>query len=668
MCRLSPPKPGGDRLAANHRRRTGWLFLFVLLVAAPLGAQEMAEEGVSQPGPPPMRIDAPALTLSELATTITITNPGFETLAGRPFEIRDPDGRAVAQGVVAAGAEWTVDIPGRTGAHTLHLPGTFDGAVTFELRAINGWITLLPPLLAIVLALVLRQVIPALFAGIWIGASFVAGGPFLGALRTIDHYVVGALADGDHTKIVIFSLLLGGMVGVISRSGGTMGLVDSLRPYATNTRRGQVVTWALGLFVFFDDYANTLLVGNTMRPVTDRLKISREKLAYIVDSTAAPVASIALVSTWIGYEVSLIGDSLEQMGSNLEAYTVFLQSLPYNFYPLLALIFGLMVATSLRDFGPMLKAERRAAGGKVLADGAVPLADFEGEALRPPEDKPKRWINAALPVLVVLSVTFLSLWLMGRVSLRAEGDPLGVTPVFQLGFQELGTVLGEADSYTALLYAALSGCLVALILAAGQRILSVGQGLAAWFDGIKSMTMAIVILILAWSIGAVCTDLNTSGFMVSQLEGVLDPRWLPSLVFVLAAITAFSTGTSWTTMAILIPLAVPTAFGVAQGAGLDPQAAHGILLGAVSAVLAGALFGDHCSPISDTTVMSSMASGCDHVDHVRTQLPYALAVALVSLALGYVPGGFGLSPWLCLLAGIGALWAVVRWVGKPNTA
>jgi Na+/H+ antiporter NhaC len=530
-----------------------------------------------------------------------------------------------------------------------------------------GWLTLLPPVLAIAMALVFRQVVPALFAGIWVGAWIVYGDPFSGLLRTIDKYAVGSLADTDHTKIVLFTLLLGGMVGVISKSGGTRGLVNAIAPYATNSRRGQVVTWMLGIVVFFDDYANTLLVGNTMRPVTDKLRISREKLAYIVDSTAAPVASIALVSTWIGYEISLIGEALKKMGDDTEPYAIFLQSLPYNFYPVLALVFGIMVATTLRDFGPMLKAERRAAGGKVLRDGAVPLADFEGKALAPPEGKPERWINAAIPVGLVLVVTFAALWFTGRASLVAADDPTGSASIFSLGMQGLGAVFSAGASYDALMYAALTGSVSALVLAVGQGIFGLGTGLTAWIDGMKSMMTAMVILILAWGIGAVCADLKTADFLVGQLSDTLNPGLVPALIFILASITAFSTGTSWATMSILIPLAVPTAVGVAQSAGWDDASAHGIMLGAVSAVLAGALFGDHCSPISDTTVMSSMSSGCDHVDHVRTQLPYALTVAGIALIAGYIPVGFGLSPWLGLLIGSGLLYGVLRVVGRRAT-
>jgi Na+/H+ antiporter NhaC len=509
------------------------------------------------------------------------------------------------------------------------------------------------------LALFFHQVVPALLAGIWIGGWIVFAGPVAGGMRTVDRYVIGALADSDHASIIVFSLLLGGMVGIVSRSGGTHGLVDALRPYATDSRRGQVVTWVLGLLIFFDDYANTLLVGNTMRPVTDRLRISREKLAYIVDSTAAPVASIALVSTWIGYEVSLIGDSLDSVGLHVEAYGVFLRSLPFNFYPVLALVFGLLVATGVRDFGPMLRAERRARDGRVLAEGAVPLSDFDSPTLTPPDGKPRRWINAVAPVCVVLVVTFAALWHTGVEALAAAGT------VVPSGFEGVGAVFGAGDSFRSLLWASLAGCLVALLLATVQRILSVSHAMTAWLDGIRSMTPAIVILVLAWSISNVCSDLDTSGFMVAMLSDRLDPRLVPVIVFTISAITAFATGTSWGTMAILIPLAVPTAHGVALAAGYDADHDMAILLCSVSAVLAGAIFGDHCSPISDTTVMSSMASGCDHVDHVRTQLPYAGVVGAVAIVFGYVPAGFGLSPWLCLLAGSICLFSILRWIGRP---
>ena len=527
-----------------------------------------------------------------------------------------------------------------------------------------GWLTLVPPLLAILLAILFRQVVPALLAGVWIGAWIGFGGPFTAVLRTLDHYLIGALADRDRLSIIVFSMLLGGMVGVMSRSGGTRGLVDALAHRATDRKRGQVFTWLLGIAIFFDDYANTLVVGNTMRPVTDRLKISREKLAYVVDSTAAPVASIALISTWIGFEVSLIGDSLTDIGSGEDAYWIFLQSIPYCFYPILALAFVGMVAMTGRDFGPMLRAERRAAGGRLVADGAVPLTDFDQPALTPEENKPARWINAALPVTVVLLVTFTSQFLSGRASLAVDGDPLATSSFFGLGLQGLGRVFSAGDSFKSLLYGAAFGCAVAILMARLQGVVKTGDAIRAWIEGMKSMFLAFVILTLAWAIGDVCRELETANYVAAVLSGNLDPRLLPLLIFVFAALISFATGSSWSTMSILVPLSVPAAYQVALAAGYDPGEMHHVLLGAVASVLSGAIFGDHCSPISDTTVMSSMASGCDHVDHVRTQLPYAIVVAFVAMALGSIPAGFGLSPWISIVAGLAVLILVLRWLGR----
>jgi Na+/H+ antiporter NhaC len=615
---------------------------------------------------PPVDVTPPKVALSGLTASVTVEAIAHLGVAETSLEIRDAVGASVARGTLPAHGTATLEIEAVSspGPYTVVLPELHAEGIDFELRIIPGWLSLLPPLLAILLALVFRQVVPALVAGIWVGGWVVTGSPFGGLLRTVDNYVINTLVDDGRASIIVFSLLLGGMVGMMARMGGTIGLVDALRPYATNRRRGQVVTWGMGLLIFFDDYANTLLVGNTMRPVTDRLRISREKLAYIVDSTAAPVAAIGIVSTWIGYEVGLIGNALQAVGSEVAAYTVFLQSIPFNFYPILALVFGLMVATSLRDFGPMLRAEQRARGGKVLDDKAVPLSDFDSDALRPVEEQPHRWFNAVIPVVVVLTVTFLGLWFTGRQSLIDGADPAGSASIFELGFQGLGTVFGAGNSFNALLWASFSGCLTALVLALSQRILSLGEALGAWTQGIRSMIVAIIILVLAWAIAAVCTDLNTSGFMVEALSDVLDPRLLPTLVFALAALTAFATGTSWGTMGILLPLAVPTAVGMAQAAGFDPDATHRILVGAISSVLAGAIFGDHCSPISDTTVMSSMASGCDHVDHVRTQLPYALLVATVAVVTGYIPAAFGLPTPLCLLLGAGILGGCLTWLGR----
>ena len=514
------------------------------------------------------------------------------------------------------------------------------------------WTSLLPALVAIGLAMVFRQVVLALWVGVWLGASLLAQNPGTGFLRSLDHYVVGAMADADHVSVIIFSLMLGGMVGIIARSGGAMGLANGFTHLATNRQRGQLAGWLMGLVIFFDDYANSLLVGTSMRPITDKLKISREKLAFLVDATAAPVASLAIISSWIGMEVGTIAQQLHANSVNADAYTVFLQTIPYRFYPILMLVFGFVLVMSKRDFGPMLRAETRAAKeGKVMRDGAKPASDFEAKALEPVEGKPHRWLNAAIPVFTVVVVVMVGMWLDGRSILMSD-DPAGNWGVLD--------AFTKGNSFHALMWASFTGCLVAASLTMGQRILTLRQIMDAWLQGIKSMVGAMVILVLAWAMGSVCKDVGTANWLVGAIGDWLPSGLLPAAVFIVAALVSFATGTSWGTMGILFPLVVPLAVELGPGD-------HHLLLGTVSSVLAGSVWGDHCSPISDTTILSSMASSCDHVDHVRTQLPYALVVGLVSVLFGDIATGLELYPaWLGLLLASGVLVGLIFLLGRKS--
>ncbi|RMF57347.1 MAG: Na+/H+ antiporter NhaC family protein [Calditrichaeota bacterium] len=541
-----------------------------------------------------------------------------------------------------------------------------------SIRILPAFVSILPPLFAITLALITRQVIVALFFGIWLGVTFLYDyNPFLGFLHTLDEYIVNAMASREHVFILVFSLVLGGMVGVISRSGGTQGIVEKLSKLSKNSRGGQIATWLMGVLIFFDDYANTLIVGNTMRPLTDKLRISREKLSYLVDSTAAPVANIAIISTWIGYEISLINDALLQMGMTDNAYILFLRTIPFNFYPIYTLIFGLMIAVFLRDFGPMWKAERRTQStGAVLSAEAVPLADLGTRELLADENTPRRWYNALIPVGMVILVVSIGLfytgWDAGMAQLAREATERGVT-IGDLPFiRRVSAIIGESDSFAVLMWAAFTGSITAIIMALSQRLLSLQQALEAWVNGIRSMVMAAIILTSAWAIGNICGDLFTADYVVHLTQKFLSPHWLPLITFITSGVIAFATGTSWGTMAILMPIALPLAhkFPLTDPT-IDATHAMGLLLSTTAAVLAGATFGDHCSPISDTTIMSSMASGADHIDHVRTQLPYALSSATVAILLGYIPVGFGISNWIVLPLGIVAIVLLIRFLGKP---
>ena len=515
-----------------------------------------------------------------------------------------------------------------------------------------GWLSLLPPVIAIGLALGIRQVIPALFAGIFVGAWALAGfapAALLPAVaQTADTWILEAIAEPDHAAVMLFTALVGGMVGVISRNGGMLGIVDRIVAIASNSRRAMAATVAMGLVIFFDDYANTLVVGNTMRPITDRLKISREKLAYLVDSTAAPVACIALVTTWVGYEVGLIRDAVEQIpGLDLNPYMAFLNSISYSFYPLLALTLVFTVVITGRDFGPMRAAEARARAGRVApdTDSARRWAD-DMQDVHPEDHVTCRARNALIPIATLVFGVVAGMFATG------EGD-------------SLRAIIGSADSYKSLIWGALAGSLVAIGVSLIGRTLSLLDAVSAWFSGARAMLFAIFILVLAWGLSGVTDALGTADYLVSLLDGRLYPGLLPALVFVMAAATAFSTGSSWGTMGILLPLTVPLAWALMGTYGMNGAEHLPILYGTIAAVMGGAVWGDHCSPISDTTILSSMASQCDHIEHVRTQLPYALLSGIGALLLGALPSGFGVPWWLCLAAGAGFVVLIMLWRGRP---
>lgn len=514
------------------------------------------------------------------------------------------------------------------------------------------WTSILPPLLAIVLAMLTRQIIPSLIAGVWLGAWLLEGLSVAGLgtslLDTVGVHIVEALADPDHVMIIVFTLMIGGMVGIIRRNGGTDGIVKNITRWTSTSRRGQLATGGLGVAVFFDDYANTLVVGNTMRPITDRLRISREKLAYIVDSTAAPVATLGIFTTWIGFQVGLIGDAVATIGLERTGFSVFLESLKYAFYPVLAVLFVFAIAATGRDFGPMLHAERRArATGEVLREGShLGGSDALAGELEAEEKTPKRLLNAVVPIVVLVVVTLVGLVVTG------EGD-------------NLVEVMGDGDAFSALLWGSLLAVVVAGVLSLGQRILTLGETIDAWFSGLKSVLYVVIILTIAWALSSLTEQLGTAEFLAGALGEAIPAMLLPAMLFVLAAAVAFATGTSWGTMGILTPLAIPVAWAVLQAQGDALPAGHPILFASVATVLAGAVWGDHCSPISDTTVLSSLASQCDVVDHVRTQLPYALYVGAVGTVAGLVPIGFGLPWWLAFPLSTTVLLAGLRLFGKP---
>lgn len=480
-----------------------------------------------------------------------------------------------------------------------------------------SWLSILPPLVAIGLALLLRRVIASLLFGVCMGVLIAERfAPWEAFKRLFDTYLWETLAHAGHLRILAFALLLGGLMRVLNVSGGAFSFAERVTRWASTRRSGQLVCWLLGVVFFFDDYANTLFVGSSMRPVIDRLRISREKLAFVVDATAAPIASIAPLSSWIVVELGYIADQYATLGLEGDPYRVFLQTIPLRFYPLLMLAFGFMVAVSDRDFGPMAHAEQRALDSEPaeLPEAAATPGVVEGM----PAGK-RGWLTAVVPLAVAALAIPLALVIDGYFKAKQADAAI-----------DAANLVAYGSSSVALLVAAGAAGLVGIVMAVSRQALSLGRALTAWLRGMRHMSPVVAVLILAWMLGAVTQALGTAEYLVQVLGESFTPGLLPALVFVLSALVSFGTGTSWGAMGILFPMALPLAHALAPG---DEE----LMLGTVASILAGSVFGDHCSPISDTTIMSALASECHTVDHVRTQLPYALCVGAIALGAGIIP-------------------------------
>ncbi|MAE28775.1 MAG: Na+/H+ antiporter NhaC family protein [Planctomycetota bacterium] len=522
-------------------------------------------------------------------------------------------------------------------------------------------LSLLPPLVAIALAVLLRRPILSLGLGVLAGgfllrrlAGSAAGAALLEAPgEVLSTFLLNELQDSERTMIIIFVIAMLSMVGIMTKSAGLRGLMDAIARRATSARHSQIATWLMGLAVFFDDYANTILVGATMRPLTDRFRVCREKLAYIVDSTAAPVAGLSIFSTWIAFEVSTFSAQLPAAGlAPTDGYAVFIDTLPYRFYCILTLaLVGLVVVTG-RDFGPMLKAERRARrSGELVRKGGRPLVGATATAIQPAAGISPAAHRALLPLFTFLGLTLFEILRVGG-AFQMGSDFFSIEGVTQ--------VLYDGSGSRPLMIGSSAGLAVAATLAlfAGLR----GEILSAAWATLRSTAIAIAILYLAWMIGGVCKALGTADFLTVLLSDNLEPLLLPTILFMLAAVVAFSTGSSWGTMSILLPLVV----GLAHGLGSSTDfGGYALMVLSIGAVLEGSIFGDHCSPLSDTTVLSSIASAADHVDHVRTQIPYAIFTMATAMVCGYLPCAFlGLSPWLALPLGGAVLALGLRIFGQ----
>jgi len=532
-------------------------------------------------------------------------------------------------------------------------------------RPVGHWSSVLPPLVTIAAAVCFRTLAGALLTGFTAGCLLAFWPRVLTAIPLgLRDFIWINFRQQFNLYIFGFLFALLGLIHVAYCGGGIHGFVRVLERVAKGPRSTRVGALLAGLAVFFDDYSNTLVVGATMRALTDRWRVSREKLAYIVDSTSAPVAGVALFSTWIAFEVFLLNDAASGIGLPLDGYALFVAMLPFRFYCWGTLLFVLLTSVFGRDFGPMYRAERRAAcEGKVSRDGARLLTGGHS-ALPPPDaDVPCRWFNAAIPLAVVILGALLAMLALGRAKLLAAGQTFDWFHAADWR-AAVGMVTNPAvtpgGAMKVLFFASVAGGLVAVVLARAQRTLSWRGVARCYARTVPTLGMASFVLIMSWGMSKICTiGVHTDTYLISLMGRHVPLAAFPLLVFAVASGMSFATGTSFGTMGILIPMVLPLAH--ALGAYEEPNRV--IFWLSAAAILDGAIFGDHCSPISDTTILSSLSSCCDHLDHVATQLPYAVTVMMFAAA-GYAAVALGLPGWLYFVFFPAAASALLFGIGR----
>ena len=513
---------------------------------------------------------------------------------------------------------------------------------------------IIPPLLTITLAFVTKDVIVSLFLGILSGCVIAAGGnPALALMNATDLFAA-SLSDGWNIRIFLFCALLGALVGMLSKTGSAQAFGIWVSKKLKTRTGSQFVTFLFGIIVFIDDYFNSLTVGTVMRSINDKNKVSRAKLAYILDSTAAPVCILAPVSSWVVTVMSIVRDAegFDKLGiSDLE---FFIRAVPYNLYALTTLLMVACIIFFKRDFGPMRASELSAQKTGVLWNeekyGVISGDIKEEKTVR------AKAIDMLFPIvlLIVCALVFFPL-----VTYLNAVDGENISSLMQaMHSMSLREAFINTDSSYALFYAIIFTLVFTYVYYLARRLMNLKEASQAVRDGIKSMIPALIILVMAWSIGTVIRSSPADGglglgrYLSEAVVGSGFPLWIiPAVVFVLSAVIAFATGTSWGTFGIMIPLVMPIVVGLIQGQGQTPSESLNSVFICISAVLGGAVFGDHASPISDTTILSSTGASCPHLEHVATQMPYALFAALCSFA-GFIAGGIFMNPlasWAAVL-------------------
>ncbi len=507
-----------------------------------------------------------------------------------------------------------------------------------------GLLALIPPILTVALAILTKDVIISLFLGILSGTLIVAGGNPYTALVTLTDHLASMLADGWNIRIVLFCGLLGALVGMWNKTGAARAF-GAWAAGKLKTRTGVLIfTWIFGILIFIDDYFNSLTIGACMKPVCDEKKISRAKLAYILDSTAAPVCIIAPISSWVITVMSYTKGSQGFDALGISEFEYFIRAIPYNLYAIFAILMVAFVAFKGRDFGPMARSEARAMQGIGLFDEKK-YGLVAGKMESVCDDLKAKWFDFVVPLVILIAAAVfffpMTTW-MGMVGTE-EGQVASIAAA--MAATPLGEAFNNTDASKALFYAIMFTIVISYIYFMARGLLTIGKSAEAIVDGLKSMVPAIVILAMAWTIGYIIKKAPADGgvglanFLSEAVVNGGFPLWLlPLVVFLISCVISFATGTSWGTMAIMIPIAFPIAVALGQKAGLSGEALINATMIPVASVMGGAVFGDHCSPISDTTILSSTGANCPHLEHVATQMPYSVFVALCC-AVGLVFAG-----------------------------
>ena len=474
---------------------------------------------------------------------------------------------------------------------------------------------LVPPVVAIVLALITKEVYSSLFVGILVGGLFVSGFSFEGTITHIfNDGFAAVLSDSYNVGILIFLVVLGAMVSLMNRAGGSAAFGHFAKEKIKSRAGAQLATVALGVLIFIDDYFNCLTVGSVMKPVTDEHKVSRAKLAYLIDATAAPVCIIAPISSWAAAVSGFVEGE--------DGFSIFIRAIPYNYYALLTIVMMIAIILLNINYGPMRAHEANALKGDLFTSGKAAASNE-----KIPVNSKGKVIDLVIPIITLIVCCVIGMIYTGGFF---EGE----------GFV---TAFSNSDASVGLALGSICAMLITIIIYLIRRVLSFGECMECLPDGFKAMVPAILILTFAWTLKAMTDSLGAAKFVAAAMEqsaGAL-MNFLPAIIFLVGCFLAFSTGTSWGTFGILIPIVV------AVFANSNPQ----LMIISISACMAGAVCGDHCSPISDTTIMASAGAQCDHVNHVSTQLPYALTVAAVSFVT-YLVAGFAQNPWVPLPVGI----------------